>query len=409
MRIGFIPLTDAAPLLVAEALGLFRAHGAKVTLAAEHSWATLRDKLAFGALDGAHLLYPMPIAMALGLGGVRAGLAVVAGLGINGNTLTLSPGLAAEVLDSGLPAAVGFARAVRRRAREGLPPLRLAVVFAYSSHHYLVRYWLASAGLDPDRDVELTVVPPPLMPRRLAEGAIDGFCAGEPWGSQAVLLGAGRITLTSGEIWPNHPEKVLAVTAATARAARPAVVGATAAVIEAARWLDDPANTAAAAALLRERAFPDLPEDAVACALTGRIPLADGVRRLAYPLRFRPATLPQRAHAAWYLGRMRRWGHVPEGADEAVALAAWNGAAATPAATPPSSSRAASIWPSSIWPSSIWPSSIWNEAAALIGEPVPGATPVPVTPPPLVPVPSLPALSLPALSLPALSLPETDR
>jgi len=301
-RLGFVPLADAAPLLVAEALGLFEAVGIHVSLSAEPGWATLRDKLAFGMLDGAHLLGPMAIALGAGLGGVEADIVVACGLGRNGNTLTLLPALA---------------EAVRRDGAGALRGATLAVVFPFSSHNYLLRHWLAAAGLDPDRDVRLTVVPPPQVAAQLARGSIDGFCAGEPWGSHAEALGAGEIVLGTGDIWPDHPEKLLAFGAAWARENTEIAVPITAAVLAAARWLDDPANADEAVAILRQRAFPHLALETVAA-------IFDGPVARARPMQFRAATFPRADQAAWWLRQMQRWGHLPADADQAALLAPWN-------------------------------------------------------------------------------------
>lgn len=319
LRLGCVQLTDAAPLLVAEELGLFDAVGLRVTLSVESAWAALRDKLAFGALDAAQLLGPMPIALAAGLDGVRAQVTIGAGLGANGNTLTISRALSTEIgrFPRPLPAA-SFAAVARRRAGSGRP-VTLGVVFAYSSHNYLLRWWLASAGLDPDRDLRLVVVPPALCSQRLADGAIDGFCAGEPWGSHAAERGAGTIALSSGDIWPNHPEKVLAFAAGYALCDPESAIACTAATIAATRWLDEPENKAEAVHILQRRAFPDLSAGAIGAAFDGT---AEGLMQAA-PLRFRTATLPRREQAGWWLRQMRRWGHVPAQVAEATALAPW--------------------------------------------------------------------------------------
>jgi len=333
LRIGYVPLADAAPLIVADALGLFRQHGVAVALSEETAWAALRDRIAHGLLDGAHMLAPMPIALACGLGGVRAAVSVGAGIGRNGNAFTLSLDLAEEagLAEDGTPLpAAAFAAAVRRRAAAGRPPVRLAAVFPFSSHHYLLRHWLASGGLDPDRDLRLVVVPPPHTARALAAGEIDGFCAGEPWGSHAAALGLGRIALTGGDIWPDHPEKVLAFRPGLPG---PQAVAATAAVIAAARWLDDPANRDEATRLLHARIFPTMAAETVRMPLAGLTPCPAGIRALPAPMRFRDATLARPEAAAWWLGQMRRWGHVPASIPDSGALAAygdgiWRAAAA---------------------------------------------------------------------------------
>ena len=344
LRIGFVPLTDAAPLLVAEALGFFDHLGLRVALSAEPGWATLRDRLAFGGLDAAHILGPMPIALAAGLGGVRADLIVAAGLGANGNSITLSAALAEEITDFAAPLkAQAFADTIRSRAAAGRPDVTLAVVHPFSSHHYLLRHWLAEGGLDPDRDIRLTVVPPPLVARRLAEGTIDGFCAGEPWGSHAAALGAGRIALSTGDIWPGHPEKFLAFRADTIAADRETAIAITAAVIVATRWLEEPTNRSEAVRILAARAFPMLARETIAAALDGNA----GGTPLAHPLRFRQATLPRRDDAAWWCGAMRRWGHLPDDMTDAIALAPWAD------------------------------DSLWRDAAHRVGEPVPPATQFP--------------------------------
>ncbi|MBR0680898.1 ABC transporter substrate-binding protein [Roseomonas eburnea] len=352
LRFGYVPLTDAAPLLVADALGLFANAGVRVALSREAAWAAVRDKLAFGALDAAHLLGPVAIALAAGAGGFRRSLTVTAGLARNGNTITLSHALASQIgaFEAPLEPSL-FAAALHRRAEDGLPPPTLAVVFPHSSHNYLLRHWLAAGGLDPDHDVRLVVVPPPQMARALAEGAIEGFCAGEPWGSQAIAAGAGRFALASGDIWPDHPEKVLAFGEAAAQRDRDAMIAATAAVIEAARWLDEPANRNAAVALLQERAFPGLAPATIAAALAGTVAAAPGgaPRRLAAPMRFAAASCPRAEEAGWWFDAMRRWGHLGPEASRHAALAPWRAdlwhAAAARLDPPPFIGRAATSPP----------------------------------------------------------------
>ncbi|MBR0656281.1 CmpA/NrtA family ABC transporter substrate-binding protein [Plastoroseomonas arctica] len=339
LRVGYVPLVDAAPLLVAEAIGLFEAVGLRVTLSPESGWAAIRDKVSLGLLDGAHLLGPMPIALACGLGGLSARLSVACGLGANGNALTLSNALADAVAPEGASlTARAFGDALRASGR--VPTI--AVVFPFSSHNYLLRHWLASGGIDPDRDLRMTVVPPPQAAARLAEGAIDGFCAGAPWGSHAEALGCGRMVLGSGEIWPDHPEKVLAFAEAALERAPEAAIGCTAAVIAAARWIGEAGNRAELLRILTH-AMPHLSGDELGAAIDGRVP--------GPALHFHDVTFPRRDAAAWWLAQMRRWGHVGAdvAADEALApygSALWHAAAArvgepepSPASPPPEFSR----------------------------------------------------------------------
>jgi ABC-type nitrate/sulfonate/bicarbonate transport system substrate-binding protein len=318
LHLGFVPLTDAAPLLVAEALGLFRRHGVSVALNRVGAWSALRDHIALGHLDGGQMLSPMPIAAALGLSFLPTRLAAVAALGRHGNTITFSTQLVREITDAApalaarrpLPAAA-FAEALAARRAKGLPRPTLAVVFAFSSHNYLLRHWLAAGGIDPERDVTLVVVPPPLVPTELAEGRIDGFCAGEPWGSQAVALRHGEIVLTSADLWLNHPEKLLTFRSACLAAAPERVAACVAAVLEAGLWLSAPANTAEAARIVHH-AMPDVPEPVVALALGRRLVLApDAPPTPVQGLQFHPeATYPHPEHGAWWARQMLRWGHI---------------------------------------------------------------------------------------------------
>lgn len=292
LRLGFVPLVDAAPLLVAEALGLFDAVGVRVALAPEGAWAALRDKLAYGALDGAQMLGPMAIALQAGIGGVQTDLTVACGLSRNGNSLVLS----------------------HRVLTEGLRPgARLAIVHPYSAHHYLLRRWLGRQGLDPARDIAFSAVPPPRMAQRLAAGEIDGFCAGAPWGAVAETEGHGRIVVGTAEVWPDHPEKVLALRRDYAEAHSEPAAAMTAAVIAAARWLDEPENREEALRILGDRAFWHLAPSVIASAF-------DATHLIA----FRAATLPRAEEAAQWLPDMRAAGHLPSETTDAAALAPWS-------------------------------------------------------------------------------------
>ncbi len=214
ITLGLLRLADAAPLVLAEAIGAFAAEGVEVRLAIEPSWANIADKIAYGLIDGAVMLPPLAFAVSLGLRGGATPLLVPMSLSLNGNTVTLADGLAADIAPGGdrMPTALEAARrfAASLAARRGARPA-LAVVHAYSTHNLLLRYWLAAGGLDPAGDVELVVVPPAQVVDALAAGAIAGFCAGAPWGAAAARAGIGRTVAVTSGIWNNHPEKVLAV------------------------------------------------------------------------------------------------------------------------------------------------------------------------------------------------------
>jgi len=186
-------------------------------------------------------------------------------------------------------------------------------VFPFSSHNYLLRHLLAEKGVDPDRDLTLVVLPPPAVPEALASGAIDGFCAGEPWGSRAVDLRVGRIVATTAGIWPNHTEKVLAFAEATLAAEAEAVESIVAAVIAACDWLAAPEHAFEATHLMHHAALPGVPEEVISVALADPALLHHSAA----------ATYPDPAQAAWYLGEMRRWRHIPAGAGDDLLERIW--------------------------------------------------------------------------------------
>lgn len=263
LEIGFLPLTDAAPLFAAQELGLFARHGVSVNLRREVGWATVRDKLLFGELDAAHALAPMLWAAALGLGGPPGDVLTAFVLNLNGNALTF----ALALRDAGVtdPASLR----TLARGRSGERKLTFGVVYRYSSHHLLLRTWLLNAGLNPDRDVRIVVVPPAQMARNLAAGNLDGFCAGEPWNSLAISRGAGWCPTWSAVFAPGHIEKVLMVRRTFAEQRADVHAGLVAALDEAAAWCDEPHNRRSLAALLALPAYLDQPLELIAPALEG--------------------------------------------------------------------------------------------------------------------------------------------
>ena len=204
LRIGFVPLADCAPFLVARELGLFARHGLNVQLSREIGWATLRDKLVYGELDAAHAPGPMLFALNLGMGSRACGCVTGLVLNHHGNTITLSRKLWREGVRDG--------NTLRAHLRSRRDPLVLGVPFLFASHQFLLRKWLKSHGIEPGHSTRLVVAPPLQMPDHLQAGHLDGYCAGEPWGSVAAASRTGWIAATSEEVSCMHPEKVLAVT-----------------------------------------------------------------------------------------------------------------------------------------------------------------------------------------------------
>jgi nitrate/nitrite transport system substrate-binding protein len=312
LRIGITPLSDSAPIVAAHELGLFGRHGLRVDVSVEPSWANIRDKLAARVLDAAHALAPMPLAATLGVGPLQQPTVTAPSLGLGGNAITVSNALwraleEADAVALATPATRGraLARVVAARRAAGAPRPRLATVFPVSMHAYELRYWLAAFGIHPDRDVELCVVPPPRMVEQLEAGAVDGFCAGAPWSSVAVLRGSGAALLSGHDVWQNAPEKVLAVNAAWAEANGETHLALIRALLEAAWWCDEPGNRAELAHMLAG-GWVDAPEPALQDSLA-----AEGVHRFA---RF-AATFPWRSHAAWIVTQMLRWGQLEKPLD----------------------------------------------------------------------------------------------
>jgi two-component system, oxyanion-binding sensor len=220
LTVGFMPLLDCALLAVAAEKGLAAANGLNLRLVRESSWASIRDRIVVGHFDAAHMLGPMVVAETLGAGQINVPLIAPVALGRGGNAITVSRALWSQMNSAGAelggaPTAVAAAlgQVVAQRAAAGAAPLVLAMVFPFSCHNYQLRHWLGSGGIDPDRDVRLVVLPPPLLVDALRTGQVDGFCVGEPWNSVAADTGAGVIAAVVSDIWPAAPEKVLGMRA----------------------------------------------------------------------------------------------------------------------------------------------------------------------------------------------------
>lgn len=325
LKLGFIPLTDCAPLVVAKSLGFFAEEGLDVSLSREASWATIRDKVAVGALDGAHMLAPMALAAAAGASGgltLDVGPSLIAPMALNrnGSAITVSTALAKamrvadpEAMAAQPVSAKALAKIIADRAGQGAAPLTFAVVFPYSMHNYELRYWLAQAGIDPDKDVRLVVTPPPRMVEQMRAGDIDGFCVGAPWNAVAEREGLGEIVIAASTFWPGGPDKVFGVTEAWAHHYPDELRAALRALIRASAWADDAANREDLIALLARPEHVGVAPEALARALTDEIVFHRDA-----------AGVPRREHALWFLSQMVRWGQVSAGADlEAVADAVY--------------------------------------------------------------------------------------
>jgi len=317
---GFMPLLDSAVLVAASEVGFAAEEGIELALHRETSWANIRDRIAIGHFDAAHMLGPMPIACNLGLTPLASDTVVPFALGLGGNCITVSEplwaGMAAHGALSDLdPEKTGKALAalVRERAAAGREPLRFAVVHPHSGHYYELSYWLAACGIDPKRDIEIVIVPPPFMADALAAGRIDGYCAGEPWNSLSVARGVGRIATVKAKIWKNSPEKVLGVRKSFADQKPEVLAALLRALHRSARWCQDPANRNALSLLMAETRFLGLTPELQMPALTGRLAIGGGVE-LEIADFFLPfdkaASFPWKSHALWFYSQMVRWGQV---------------------------------------------------------------------------------------------------
>lgn len=270
LSVGFIPLVDAAPLIVAQEMGFAAQEGLALDLTKAPSWSSLRDMLVFGRVDAAHMLAPVPVASALGLGGTSAPLSAISVLSANGNVIGVNKALADKLRESGHRFGFTDADDAGRALIAAVDgPLRIGVPFPFSMHAELLYYWLSALGLPAPQGVDIRTVPPPLMAEAIRAGDIDAFCVGEPWGSIAVEQGVGSLLLAGKAIWAFAPEKVLAVREDWA-ASEP---GFSARLIRAhwhaGRWLANPESRVMAAELLGRSEYLDLPPEVIDRALSG--------------------------------------------------------------------------------------------------------------------------------------------
>ncbi len=321
MRIGFLPLVDAALPILARELGFAEEEGLSLDLVRDMSWATVCDRLLYGHSDAAHLVAPLAIATTLGLGRPPVPLSVPFVLGLNGNAFTVRADIAGRLTQVGAPGDVGVIGArLAMLIRESATKLRFGVVHRYSSHNYMLRYWLMASGIDPNRDVEIVTVAPPFASDALASGEVDGICVGEPWNSVAVDRGVGVIVAVTSQIWRRGVEKVLAMRTermerdpeGTARLLR--------ALYRAGQAFIDPDKLDAIAEILARPAYLDGSADLIRGAVSDRILFAHGHDRLHIPdFMFQhreAANFPWQSQAAWLYAQMCAAGHVqPDAAD----------------------------------------------------------------------------------------------
>jgi len=301
VRIGYLPLTDCAPLITAVMMNFGARHGLTLELCKQSSWAAIRDKLLSGELDAAQTLYGLVYGVQLGLGGPQSDMAILMTLNRNGQAITVSNHIADALSQNHSLKSV--------LAGLGRKPV-FAQTFPTGTHAMWLNYWLARQEVHPLTDIESVVIPPPLMPEALAQGELDGFCAGEPWHAVAKSKNCGRIIVSSSQIWPNHPEKALACRHEFAALYPHTAQALIRTLLEACQWLENPTNRTAASIWLARPEFINIPQELIASNLLSHSVSAAATSGVL-PVRFfdeRGMNYPLASDGLWFLEQFYRWG-----------------------------------------------------------------------------------------------------
>lgn len=304
VKIGFIPLTDCAPIVVAAQMGFDKKYGIKITPSKEASWAAVRDKVANGELHAAHILYGMVYGVQLGIGGQQKDMAVLMSLNNNGQGITLSNQLKEKGVKDG--------RSLKRLLDNENRDYTFAQTFPTGTHAMWLNYWLAANGIDPVKDVKNIVVPPPQMVANMRIGNMDGYCVGEPWNARAIYDKVGFSVATSQDIWTDHPEKVLGTTAEfvakNPNTARAMIM----AILDACKFIDATENRAKVAKLISGKSYVNAPEDVIGGRFIGDYDNGIG-KKWKDPnyMKFYSdgaVNFPYLSDGMWFLTQHKRWG-----------------------------------------------------------------------------------------------------
>ena len=353
IRIGFIPLTDCASVVMASVLGFDKKYGVKFVLSKEASWAGVRDKLANGDLDAAHVLYGLLYGVQMGIGGQRKDMAVLMGLNNNGQAITLSKQLAGKGAVDGQ----SLAKLMRTEKRD----FTFAQTFPTGTHAMWLYYWLAANGINPMKEAKVITVPPPQMVANMRVGNMDGFCVGEPWGHRAIMDGIGITAITTQDIWRDHPEKVLGSTLEFAKKNPNTCRAMMAAIIEASRWIDaSMANKNKMAEVIAAKSYVNTSKDAIDQRILGRY--QNGLGKTWDDQNYMKfyndgaVNFPYLSDGMWFMTQHRRWGLLKQDPDYLAVASAVNQVAlykdaATLAKSPVPSSpmRSSKLMDGSVW------------------------------------------------------------
>jgi nitrate/nitrite transport system substrate-binding protein len=312
VKIGFIPLTDCASVVMASVLGIDKKYGVKITPSKEASWAGVRDKLVSGELDFAHVLYGLIYGVHMGTAGPKKDMAVLMSLNNNGQAITLSKKLA----DKGAVDGASLAKLMGAEKRE----YTFAQTFPTGTHAMWLYYWLAAYGIDPFKDAKAITVPPPQMVANMRVGNMDGFCVGEPWGHRAIMDGIGITAVTSQDIWKDHPEKTLGTTADFVKKYPNTARAVTAAILEAGKWIDSGLqNKMKMAETVAEKSYINTSVDAINQRILGRYQNGLG-KTWDDPNHMKfyndgAVNFPYLSDGMWFLTQHKRWGLIKEHPD----------------------------------------------------------------------------------------------
>jgi two-component system, oxyanion-binding sensor len=328
IRLGFLPLVDAALPILARELGFAEEEGIDLTLLRDMSWATVQDRLLYGHSDAAHMVAPLTIATTLGLGRPAVSLSVPFVLGLNGNAITLRPELASRVATIGGPGDIAVVGAKLKQlvddAKAAGKPLRLGVVHRYSSHNYMLRYWLRGCGIDPNFDVDIVTIAPPFASDALAAQEVDGICVGAPWNSVAVERGVGIVVATTSQIWRRGVEKALAMKTEWMEKENEVVHRLLRALYRAGIAFVDPERIETITKILSQPEYLDGSSAAIKRVVQDKVLFAQKSPAVHIPdFMFQhreAANFPWVSQAAWLYAQMAQAGHVaPNSADYATA------------------------------------------------------------------------------------------
>lgn len=316
IKIGFIPLTDCASVVMASTLGLYKQYGLNVEVSKEASWANVRDKLLTGELHAAHCLFGMPFSVYTGVGGAAGKeLKIAMMLNGNGQAITLAKELS-QYVPYGTTDGIGKAVEALKAKKEPT----FAMTFPGGTHDMWLRYWLAAGGID-QKSVKIVTIPPPQMVANMKVNTMDGFCVGEPWNGVAVKDDIGYTAITTQDIWKDHPEKALVVNPDFAEKRRDDLKKVMRAVLEASAWLDKMENRAKAAETISGAAYVNAPLDVLQDRLMGKYKLGadqgDKTFTDDYMLYSKEGFInaPRKAHGIWYMSQYVRFGYLPEAPD----------------------------------------------------------------------------------------------